>query len=244
MPYTYLITGANRGIGFGLVERLSQRPGVLIFAGIRDISKKEAVESLNAKAGQGSKVIAVQIRAANTDDLDALPSVLSQHGVNHLDVVVANAGIANHYGPTVTTPLQEFRDHFEVNTIGFVSLFQATWPFQDRSEKPKFIYISSTLASMGLALPIPAAAYGASKAAGNYVITKLHNELPKLTTFALCPGWVQTDMGNQGARSNGMDEAPETLEGSVSGILNRIDNATRETDGGKFKSHKEDDLLW
>lgn len=51
-------------------------------------------------------------------------------------------------------------------------------------------------------------------------------------------------MGNKGATLSGLENAPETLEGSVSGILNRVDNATREKDGGKFKDYKEDDIPW
>lgn len=34
--------------------------------------------------------------------------------------------------------------------------------------------------------------------------------------------WVQTDMGNMGAHSVGMKEAPVTVEESVSGLLNKV----------------------
>lgn len=40
--------------------------------------------------------------------------------------------------------------------------------------------------------------------------------------------WVQTDMGNQGAAFAGMKEAPITIQTSVGGIVDKIDNATRE----------------
>ncbi|GME24975.1 putative toxin biosynthesis protein [Neofusicoccum parvum] len=243
-PSTYLITGASRGIGFGLVDTLAKRPGTVIFAAIRDIAKRDAVEKINNNAAKGSKVVAVQIRAGNVEDHEALPAALSQSGVDHLDVVVANAGISNYYGPAATTPLDQFRDHFEVNTIGLIALFQAVWPFLGRSEAPKFIYVSTAVASMGRPFPLPSSAYGSSKAAGNFIISKIHQENPELITFAINPGWVQTDMGNLGARSAGLDAAPETLEGSVSGILNRIDEATHEKDGGKFKDYKEDDVPW
>lgn len=144
-PSTYLVTGAARGIGFGLVETLVQRPGVTVFAAIRDIAKKDGVEKLNAKAAQGSKVVAIQIRAGDDDDAKAIPKTLSENGVDHLDVVIANAGISNYYGLATETPLAQFREHFEVNTIGFVSLFQAVFPFLDKSENPKFVYVSSGL---------------------------------------------------------------------------------------------------
>ncbi|KAK7715506.1 hypothetical protein SLS57_006893 [Botryosphaeria dothidea] len=243
-PSTYLVTGAARGIGFGLVETLVQRPGVTVFAAIRDIAKKDGVEKLNAKAAQGSKVVAIQIRAGDDDDAKAIPKTLSENGVDHLDVVIANAGISNYYGLATETPLAQFREHFEVNTIGFVSLFQAVFPFLDKSENPKFVYVSSAVASMTRPFPLLTAAYGASKAAGNFVISKIHQENANLIAFAINPGWVQTDMGNMGARSAGLEQAPETLEASVNGILDRTDNATREKDGGKFKDYKEEDIPW
>ena len=52
--------------------------------------------------------------------------------------------------------------------------------------------------------------------------------------LAIHPGWVQTDLGNGGAQANGLPSAPYTLETSVSGIMSRIDGATREKSGGKF----------
>jgi norsolorinic acid ketoreductase len=48
--------------------------------------------------------------------------------------------------------------------------------------------------------------------------------------------WVQTDMGNSGAVANGLTEAPTTIQESVDGIIDKIDNATREETSGKFIS--------
>ena len=35
--------------------------------------------------------------------------------------------------------------------------------------------------------------------------------------------WVQTEMGNHGAKSNGMEKAPVTVEDSVSGMLSKVE---------------------
>ena len=56
---------------------------------------------------------------------------------------------------------------------------------------------------------------------------------------------MQTDMGNAGAESVGMKEAPMTVEQSVTGILNVVDKATRETHSGKFWNAEDgSELPW
>lgn len=174
--------------------------------------------------GANSKAIVVAIDSTIDSTPAAAMDSLAAQGITTLDIVIANAGISNYYGPGTTTPIKEFRDHLEVNTVGVVVLFQAVWPLLQKSADPKFVAISSGLASIGdmETLPLASSAYGASKAALNYVMVKAHHENPSLTVFPMCPGWVQTEMGNAGAASMGMEEAPETLEGSVNGIMDKV----------------------
>jgi len=54
-----------------------------------------------------------------------------------------------------------------------------------------------------------------------------------LKTFVLDPGWVQTEMGNEGARTFGMQEAPTTVDEAVNGLYNVLTTATKEKYGGK-----------
>lgn len=169
------------------------------------------------------------------------------HGITSLDIVIANAGISNYYGPLTTTPLEEFRSHYEVNTIGVVTLFQATWPLlQKSSVAPKFVALSTAVASMGdmASLPLESSAYGASKAAVNYITRKAHFENPGLIIFPISPGFVQTDMGNMGAKSLGLEEAPTTLKESVDGIIETVDGATREKTSGTFESFDDAKYSW
>lgn len=51
-------------------------------------------------------------------------------------------------------------------------------------------------------------------------------------------------MGNMGAKANGMEEAPVTLQQSVDGILGKIDGATREETSGTFQSFDETKYNW
>jgi NAD(P)-dependent dehydrogenase (short-subunit alcohol dehydrogenase family) len=74
----------------------------------------------------------------------------------------------------------------QVNVNGALVLFQATYPLLKASTStPKFIGISSMGGSIeiGSAMPLKGLAYGASKAALNYVIRKLHHENDGLSAF-------------------------------------------------------------
>ena len=116
------------------------------------------------------------------------------HSISKLDIVISNSGIAKHIGPALETPMKELQDHFNVNTVSHLLLFQATWPLLTAAPtpEPKFIVISSSVGSIsGMERePVPMLAYGCSKAATNYLVRKLHFEHEKLVCFSIHPGYV------------------------------------------------------
>jgi NAD(P)-dependent dehydrogenase (short-subunit alcohol dehydrogenase family) len=74
----------------------------------------------------------------------------------------------------------------QVNVNGPLVLFQATYPLLKASTpSPKFIAVSSVSGSIeiGAAMPHKGLAYGASKAALNYVMRKLHHENDRLSAW-------------------------------------------------------------
>jgi norsolorinic acid ketoreductase len=222
---TYLITGANRGIGNGLVQNYLSRPNAVVIATTRDLSSPSSKALSTLPAGKNSKIIVVKLDSSiDTDAETAINELKAVHGINHIDTVIANAGIANYWGPTSTTPVDAFQNHFNINTIGTLTLFQATNALLDNSSEPKFVYISTVVGSIGdlEKWPLQGVAYGASKAAANYIMRKIHLEHPKLTVFPLHPGWVQTEMGNDGAVANGLEQAPVTLKDSIDGLTEKV----------------------
>ena len=174
-----------------MLEALIQRPNTTIIAGVRNLSHP-TVKSFEAlPTGAGSKVIPVIINS--TDDSSAQKAIevlKTQHGITKIDTVIANAGISNYYGPATVTPISEVRDHFEVNVVGTIVLFQATWPLLKLSPNPMFVALSTGIASIGdmETLPLPATAYGMSKVAVNYMVRKIHFENPELVAFVISPG--------------------------------------------------------
>jgi len=243
----YFITGANRGLGKGLVEAYASRPDTVVVATTRDPSSASSKALSSISTGKGSKIIVVKLDADKENDAQAAVEELkTTHGITYIDTVIANAGIANYWGPTITTPVGAFQDHFNINTLGTITVFQATNPLLEKSASPKFVYISTVVGSIGdlEKWPLQGVAYGASKAAMNYVIRKIHIEHPQLTVFPIHPGWVQTDMGNDGAVANGLEEAPVTLKDSIDGMVSKIDVATRAETSGNFISFDSQSIAW
>jgi norsolorinic acid ketoreductase len=70
--------------------------------------------------------------------------------------------------------------------------------------------------------PYPTAAYGMSKVMLHWMVRKIHQENENLVAFVVDPGFVQTDMGNSGARRFGMEKAFTTIEESVNFIAKTV----------------------
>ncbi|KAJ7617372.1 aflatoxin biosynthesis ketoreductase-like protein nor-1 [Roridomyces roridus] len=227
----YLVSGSNRGIGKGLVDALAQRPNAIVFAGARDPS----AASLKELAAKHPNVYPVKMVLNDKESNEAAAAYIEKTA-GQLDVVIANAGIGKSFGPVSATPISEFQEHYEANTLGMIVLWQAVHKLVVASPTgaPVFAYISTNAGSIGAFRNFNSPTYGHSKAAANYLVKSLDAESSNLVAMAIHPGWVQTEMGNGAATSNGMPAAPYTLDECVSGILGRIDGATREKSGGKF----------
>ncbi|RDW87996.1 putative aflatoxin biosynthesis ketoreductase nor-1 [Coleophoma cylindrospora] len=229
----YLITGANRGIGLGLLQSIISRPRTTIIAAVRNVDA--ASKSLSSvSVGEDSKLIIVKIDALSETDPDqAALELTSKYNINKIDVLVSNAGLLGNVAPVLGTSAQVVRDHLEVNTIAPLNLIKAFFPLLSASQQPRFFVLTSAVGTMGNMeeYPVPFFAYGLSKAAANYLVRKLHFENPSLISMAFNPGWVQTDMGNFAATSVGMAEAPITSEDSIKGLVSLFDNASIEKSG-------------
>lgn len=136
--------------------------------------------------------------ASETDALSAVDALVSLHGITKLDIVIANAGISKYFGKAELTPAKQMFEHFQVNSVGPLLLFQATRPLLSATINAKFIVISSGAGSISNMenLEVENTAYGSSKAAVNFVTRKIHFENPDLIAFPINPGWLQTDVSS------------------------------------------------
>ena len=180
-----------------LLSRYLLRSNHIVIAGLRDPSSSSSQELRSIPCGNGSRVILAKIDSASeTDATDAVEALTSEHSITKLDLVIANAGISKYFGKATVTSAKEMLDHFSINTLAPLLLFQATAPLLRASYDPKFVVLSSGAGSLSQVdkLPVENTAYGASKAAVNFVVRRIHYENPQLVAFSINPGWLQTDV--------------------------------------------------
>ena len=225
-----LVSGANRGLGFGVARQLG-RLGYKVALGARDLEKGiAAAETLIA---EGLKVIPVALDVTDEESAEtAVAETVEQF--EGLDVLVNNAGINyDTWHKAVSADLENVRETFETNFFGAWLLARAAIPYLRKSAAARIVNVSSgagMLADIGEGTP----GYSTSKAALNALTCILAAELrrDRILVNAVCPGWTATDMGGGGR------PIPEGAEGIVWAATLPDDGPT----GGFFRDKQK--LPW
>ena len=200
------ITGGNRGIGKGLVEIFSENNKVFFSA--RDKQKaKSVIESI----GNENIDYVIMDVADERNVLNGIESLREK--TDSIDILINNAGILipglKHKIDAVETDDESILKTFNINTVGVLRVCKAVLPMMQ--PKSRIINISSGMGQLeGMATG--SIAYRLSKSALNALTIVLSQELSSkdIEVNAICPGWVQTDMGGY--------EATLTVKESVESI--------------------------
>ncbi|KJR86058.1 short chain dehydrogenase (AtsC) [Sporothrix schenckii 1099-18] len=262
---SWVITGVSRGLGFEFVRQLSDNPSNTVFGLVRD---KAAVESkIAAEIGRKN----IHIIQADTTDPAALEKAVQyiSHITNGtIDYVIANAALQAKTALVGFDTLshdskaleQDLIDHFRVNTIGAVHLFNAFMPLVLKGRAKKVIAISTGMSDPEMTLQADiyqATSYAITKAALNMAIAKfsaVYREKGVLC-MAICPGAVDTGSLNIETEEEGQlamamfgkfkqyspsFQGPARPEDSAKSVLALVKKATID-DGyaGIFLSHTE-----
>lgn len=220
----------GKGIGKGFVKHYLQRPDTVVVAAVREPCSAEASSLSRFDCAPGSRVVVVKINTkSDTDARDAVQALASQHGIDRLDVVIANAGIFDvaAHQKVVDMKLADLQEHIDVNAYGVVRLFQATWPLLEKSEKPIFLLNSAGAATMGgmkTFAHFPLASYAASKMLANFFVLRLQIEHPSLISFAVHPGSVVTENRTAAAAKLGVPVEGLSVDQCVSSLLSLVCN--------------------
>ncbi|KGO66497.1 Short-chain dehydrogenase/reductase SDR [Penicillium italicum] len=236
-PTIVLITGANRGIGKGILELYLQKPNHTVIAANRDPSHPTSNALADLPKAEGTTLEVIKLDALSPTDPTEAVKDLAAKGINHVDILVANAGIALSWPKVSEVKVEEIQKHIDVDYYGFIHLYQAFRLVLKEAQAPKLVTI-------GNFITLQNAAYAPRKAVLHWCTKAISAEDPWLNAFILDPGWVQTELGNRGADSFGLEKAAITVEDSVSGVVNVIDASTLQTHSGKLFKYDGNEEPW
>src|SRR4051794_29178210 len=204
MTKAVLITGANRGIGLAIARQLAEL-GNSVLLGSRDLKAGEDAAKSLRRPGLEVEPVQIDLTAAATIDADL--SALETSG-RHVDALVNNAGVL-HERPLLHLTDAEINESIAVHLAGPLHLIRALAPKMVERGYGRIVNLSSGWGSFAEGMGGPGM-YGVTKAALNALTVRLANELPSAVKVnAMCPGWVRTRMGGQGA-TRSPDEGADT----------------------------------
>lgn len=181
-----IVTGASRGIGRAIAERLGRDGAnvVVSYAGNRD----KALEVVSNIQNGGTDAIAIQADIRQLDQVQNLfQQTLDRFG--KLDILVNNAAGKNIFKPTAEMTEDEYNSMFDITRGVYFALQQAALHIADHG---RIISISSSATAMA----IPAGgAYAGCKAAIEHFSAGLAKELGSrgITVNTISPGVTNTD---------------------------------------------------
>jgi 3-oxoacyl-[acyl-carrier protein] reductase len=184
-----LVTGGSRGIGKGIVQRLSRAGAKVAFV---YHSNQAAADALATELTSGGReVLALQGDAAKKADADAIvDQVLAKWG--KIDILVNNAGIIRD-GLLAVMTSEQWHEVIETNLTSVFNFCQAVTRPMMSARYGRIVNMSSVSADFSN----PGQAnYAASKAGIEGFTRCMATELARrnITVNAVAPGFVETDM--------------------------------------------------
>jgi NAD(P)-dependent dehydrogenase (short-subunit alcohol dehydrogenase family) len=215
---TYLVTGANRGIGYEYCRQLQARGDIAIAV------CRQASTELTA--------LGIRVEANIDVTSDAAVADLNQRLKDtQIDVLINNAAIAKSIS-LEQLDFESIQQQFEVNAIGALRVTQVLLPRLKTGAK--VVMMTSRMGSIADNTSGSSYGYRMSKAALSMAGKSLSHDLqPRgIAVAILHPGLVRTRMTN--FTTSGM-----TAEVSVQGLLRRIDELTLANTGTFWHSNGE-----
>lgn len=212
---TFVVTGANSGIGFETARELVQRGAHVVLA-VRDSGKGEqAREQLAGLGGQGRTSV-VELDLADLDSVESAAKALTEQHPS-LAALVCNAGVMA--GPLAFTA-QGHERQVGTNHLGHAALVAALWPVL-HSSAARVVLVSSIAARGGrlsatstvedMVAPAPyraQAVYANSKQANLLFAQELHRRAAAagspVSVVAAHPGVSSTNLFKRTLRERGL----------------------------------------
>ncbi|KAH9469002.1 hypothetical protein Pst134EA_009522 [Puccinia striiformis f. sp. tritici] len=195
---TIILTGGSRGIGLSCLKVLLKSP---IGANVVSLSRSFPPELQELKKSHHHNLLVVQGNVAKDEDNKlAVDSAIKSFG--SIDGLILNSGMIKfeRIDDPNSSSIESWKEVFDVNFFSLVSILKHSLTHL-RESKGKVIFISSGASVGGIA---SWGSYNTSKAALNSLCRTLASEEPTITSIALRPGVVDTEMQAQ-LRSEGKE---------------------------------------
>lgn len=176
-----LVTGGTAGIGLATAQRFVAEGAFVFITGRRPAELDAAVQLI------GSQAFGIQGDVSNLADLDrAIATIKEQKG--RLDVLFANAGIAEFAPPDAVTEAQ-FDRQFDINVKGTFFTVQKALPLLP--DGAAIVLMASVVGSKG---SDSSSVYSATKAAIRSLARTLTTDLKarRIRVNAVSPGPIET----------------------------------------------------
>lgn len=225
MPETYLVTGANRGIGLEFAKQLSAR-GHTVIGTARSMSEADDLKQYAAKV--------LELDHTDAESVARLKDSLEGQAI---DVLVNNGATGPRNADLAEVDCEGMVTEFDVNAVGPMRVIKALLPNIKQSSRKVIVSVSSAMGSLNRCEDWRSYGYCASKAALNMLTLCMSKELKPqgVTCCVLHPGHVQTRMGG--------DEAPVSPAESVEGMLGVIEGL-EIAKTGMFYEYRGNMLPW
>jgi 3-oxoacyl-[acyl-carrier protein] reductase len=188
-----LVTGAGRGIGRGIAIELARCGASVAINYRRDVEAADA--AVRAITSAGGQAVALQASVSELEHVDALAdAALAAFG--HVDIVVANAGIASRGHSVGDTDPAEVQRVMMTHALGAHRLVQRLLPSMRAQPRGDVVAISS---SELVHMRANGAPYNMAKAALEaFALTLANEEIANgIRVNIVAPGLVATDMGDR-----------------------------------------------
>lgn len=207
-----LVTGASKGIGAAIAERLAEEGAAVV---VNYSSSKEAAEQVvKSIEKKGGKAIALKANMSSPAEIERLFTE-TKKTFGKLDILINNAGIYE-FKPLEQVTVEHFHKHFDLNVLGLLLACKESLKYFGPAGG-SIVNISSVSSTAR----VPnASVYSATKAAVDSITKVLASELGprKIRVNSINPGMVETE----GTSSGGIIESEFKKEFERISALKRI----------------------
>lgn len=198
-----LVTGANRGIGKSIVEKLLAAGATKVYAAVRN--PDNVAEMVR---GSDGRVVAIKVDLA-----DPTTIATAAQQASDVELVINNAGVLKNAAPLAEDALEALKFEFDINVYGLIRVAQAFAPVLAKNGGGAFVQLNSVASLKSFA---DFATYSASKSAAYSITQALKDVLSKQGTMVVSvhPGPIATDMANNAGLAD-IAEPPTLVADSI-----------------------------